>query len=53
MLQLLAVVSELEGQGLSVLVLGRKHMLQPSKSWLRHHMTLIRQKAHCFFTENM
>lgn len=53
LLQLLAVVSELERQGLSVLVLGRKHMLRPSRSWLRHDMTLLQQKAHCFFTENM
>ncbi|XP_042245299.1 mitochondrial ribonuclease P catalytic subunit [Thunnus maccoyii] len=50
---LLAVVSELEHQGLSVLVLGRKHMLRPSRSWDRHHMNLIQQKAHCFFTENI
>lgn len=51
--QLLAVVSELEHQGLTILVLGRKHMLRPSRSWERHNMDLIRQKAHCFFTENM
>ncbi|XP_044023556.1 mitochondrial ribonuclease P catalytic subunit [Siniperca chuatsi] len=50
---LLAVVSELERQGLTVLVLGRKHMLRPSRSWERHNMDHIRQKAHCFFTENI
>ncbi|XP_060938697.1 mitochondrial ribonuclease P catalytic subunit [Limanda limanda] len=50
---LLAVVSELERQGLSVLVLGRKHMLQPSRSWDKHNMRLIQQKAHCFFTDNI
>ncbi|KAF7664745.1 hypothetical protein LDENG_00166560 [Lucifuga dentata] len=50
---LLAVVSELEHQGLTVLVLGRKHMLRPSKSWDRHNMNLIQQKAHCFFTDNI
>ncbi|XP_032357144.1 mitochondrial ribonuclease P catalytic subunit [Etheostoma spectabile] len=50
---LLAVVSELVGQGLTVLVLGRKHMLRPSRSWERHNMNLIQQKAHCFFTENI
>ncbi|XP_034418879.1 mitochondrial ribonuclease P catalytic subunit isoform X2 [Cyclopterus lumpus] len=50
---LLAVVSELEGQGLTVLVLGRKHMLRPSRSWDKHNMKLIQQKAHCFFTENI
>lgn len=51
--QLLAVVSELERQGLNILVLGRKHMLRPSRSWDRRNMDLIRQKAQCFFTENM
>ncbi|KAK9533352.1 hypothetical protein VZT92_008474 [Zoarces viviparus] len=50
---LLAVVSELEGQGLTVLVLGRKHMLRPSRSWERNNMKLIQQKAHCFFTDNI
>ncbi|CAK6962047.1 mitochondrial ribonuclease P catalytic subunit [Scomber scombrus] len=50
---LLAVVSELERQGLSVLVLGRKHMLRPSRSWDKNDMKLIQQKAHCFFTENI
>ncbi|KAK5857042.1 hypothetical protein PBY51_010311 [Eleginops maclovinus] len=50
---LLAVVLELERQGLTVLVLGRKHMLQPSRSWERNNMKLIQQKAHCFFTENI
>ncbi|XP_042356751.1 mitochondrial ribonuclease P catalytic subunit isoform X2 [Plectropomus leopardus] len=50
---LLAVVSELVGQGLTVLVLGRKHMLRPSKNWGRDHMNLIKQKAHCFFTDNI
>ncbi|XP_029316057.1 mitochondrial ribonuclease P catalytic subunit [Cottoperca gobio] len=50
---LLTVVSELERQGLTLLVLGRKHMLRPSRSWDRHNMNLIQQKAHCFFTENI
>ncbi|XP_069029083.1 mitochondrial ribonuclease P catalytic subunit isoform X1 [Embiotoca jacksoni] len=50
---LLAVVSELQRQGLTVLVLGRKHMLWPSRSWDRHNMNLIQQKAHCFFTDNI
>lgn len=53
LLQLLAVVLELERQALNILVLGRKHMLRPSKSWDRRNMILIQQKAHCFFTENM
>lgn len=48
---LLAVVSEL--QGLNILVLGRKHMQQPSRNWNRHDMNQIKQKAHCFFTENI
>uniref|UniRef100_A0A672SPG5 Mitochondrial ribonuclease P protein 3-like n=1 Tax=Sinocyclocheilus grahami TaxID=75366 RepID=A0A672SPG5_SINGR len=51
--QLLAVVSELEQQGLNILVLGRKHMLQPSRNWDRQNMSKIKQKAHCFFTENI
>lgn len=50
---LLAVVSELVLEGLTVLVLGRKHMLHPSKSWDRAHMQLLQQKAHCFFTDNI
>ncbi|XP_051579042.1 mitochondrial ribonuclease P catalytic subunit isoform X2 [Myxocyprinus asiaticus] len=50
---LLAVVSELEQQGLNILVLGRKHMLQPSRNWDRQNMNMIKQKAHCFFTENI
>lgn len=50
---LLAVVLELERQGLTVLVLGRKHMLRPSRSWTRHNMNLIQQIAHCFFTDNI
>ncbi|XP_059375993.1 mitochondrial ribonuclease P catalytic subunit isoform X2 [Carassius carassius] len=51
--ELLAVVSELEQQGLNILVLGRKHMLQPSRNWDRQNMNKIKQKAHCFFTENI
>lgn len=50
---LLAVVSELERQGLTILVLGRKHMLQPSRFWEKRDMDAIRQKAQCFFTENI
>ncbi|XP_049918529.1 mitochondrial ribonuclease P catalytic subunit isoform X1 [Epinephelus moara] len=50
---LLAVVSELVGQGLTVLVLGRKHMLRPSRAWDKHNMNVIQQKAHCFFTDNI
>ncbi|KAF0044644.1 hypothetical protein F2P81_003802 [Scophthalmus maximus] len=50
---LLAVVSELDRQGLTVLVLGRKHMLYHTRSWDKHSMRLIQQKAHCFFTENI
>ncbi|XP_053701765.1 mitochondrial ribonuclease P catalytic subunit isoform X1 [Synchiropus splendidus] len=50
---LLAVVSALHRQNLTILVLGRKHMQRPSHSWDRNDMNLIRQKAHCFFTENI
>ncbi|KAM9777949.1 mitochondrial ribonuclease P catalytic subunit [Neosynchiropus ocellatus] len=50
---LLAVVSELNRQNLTILVLGRKHMQRPSLWWDRNDMNLIRQKAHCFFTENI
>ncbi|XP_077395985.1 mitochondrial ribonuclease P catalytic subunit [Festucalex cinctus] len=50
---LLAVVTELTLQRLTVLVLGRKHMLQPSRSWDSRNMKLIQQKAHCFFTDNI
>ncbi|XP_061897660.1 mitochondrial ribonuclease P catalytic subunit [Entelurus aequoreus] len=50
---LLAVVSELKLRGLTILVLGRKHMLYPSRSWDKHNMKLIQQKAHCFFTDNI
>ncbi|KAJ3613177.1 hypothetical protein NHX12_019429 [Muraenolepis orangiensis] len=51
-LNLLAVVCELERLGQTILVLGRKHMLTPSRSWDRHNMGLIQKKAHCFFTDN-
>uniref|UniRef100_A0A8K9VBY3 PRORP domain-containing protein n=1 Tax=Oncorhynchus mykiss TaxID=8022 RepID=A0A8K9VBY3_ONCMY len=51
MLSLLVVVSELERQGLVILVLWRKHMQRPSRSWDRHDMSLAQQKAHCFFTD--
>ncbi|XP_055012192.1 mitochondrial ribonuclease P catalytic subunit isoform X2 [Boleophthalmus pectinirostris] len=50
---LLAVVSELVLQGQTVLVLGRKHMLRPTRSWDRNNMNSLQQKAHCFFTENI
>uniref|UniRef100_A0A8C7MC36 ribonuclease P n=1 Tax=Oncorhynchus kisutch TaxID=8019 RepID=A0A8C7MC36_ONCKI len=50
-MQLLVVVSELERQGLVILVLWRKHMQRPSRRWDRHDMSLVQQKAHCFFTD--
>ncbi|XP_026855683.2 mitochondrial ribonuclease P catalytic subunit [Electrophorus electricus] len=50
---LLAVVTELEEKGLNILVLGRKHMLHPSRNWNKHEMNQIKKKAHCFFTENI
>ncbi|XP_068194865.1 mitochondrial ribonuclease P catalytic subunit isoform X2 [Antennarius striatus] len=52
-MELLNVVSELEGHGLKMLMLGRKHMMFSSKKWNTQHMNQIRQKAHCFFTENI
>ncbi|KAA0710929.1 Mitochondrial ribonuclease P catalytic subunit [Triplophysa tibetana] len=50
---LLEVISELKQQGLNILVLGRKHMLRPSWNCDRQNMNKIKQKAHCFFTENI
>lgn len=50
---LLAVVSELARQGQTMLVLGRRHMLTPSRCWDRHQMAQIQQMAHCFFTDNI
>ncbi|KAL4656308.1 mitochondrial ribonuclease P protein 3 [Arapaima gigas] len=50
---LLTVVSELKKQGLNVLVLGRSHMQRYSHTWDRQHMSLVRQMAHCFFTDNI
>ncbi|KAJ0008798.1 hypothetical protein NQD34_016213 [Periophthalmus magnuspinnatus] len=50
---LLAVVSELVLRGQTVLVLGRKHMLRPTRSWDGNNMKSLQQKAHCFFTENI
>lgn len=50
---LLAVVSELVHQRLTVLVLGRKHMLRPSRSWDKTNMWHIQQMAHCFFTDDI
>lgn len=50
---LLAVVSELEQQSLNILVLGRKHMLRHSRNWDRQNMSRLKQKAHCFFTEDI
>uniref|UniRef100_A0A8B9J6B1 PRORP domain-containing protein n=1 Tax=Astyanax mexicanus TaxID=7994 RepID=A0A8B9J6B1_ASTMX len=39
--------------GLTVLVLGRKHMMQHSKMWNRYDILKIKQIAHCFFTDNI
>ncbi|OCT68668.1 mitochondrial ribonuclease P catalytic subunit [Xenopus laevis] len=50
---LLDVVSSLSSGGKRVLVLGRKHMLQESRIWLRHHMNLLQQRADCFFLDNI
>nr|XP_023684545.1 mitochondrial ribonuclease P catalytic subunit isoform X1 [Paramormyrops kingsleyae] len=50
---LLAVATELEKQGLNILVLGRSHMRRHSHSWDRDHMTRVQQVAHCFFTDDI
>ncbi|MEE6493165.1 hypothetical protein FKM82_016754 [Ascaphus truei] len=50
---LLDVVTSLSSGGKRVLVLGRKHMLQGSRSWERRHMELLQQRADCYFTENL
>lgn len=50
---LLEVVSHLAQQNLRLLVLGRKHMLRGSRSWDRKNMSVIQQKADCFFTDNI
>ncbi|KPP75278.1 mitochondrial ribonuclease P protein 3-like, partial [Scleropages formosus] len=50
---LLTVVSELEKQGLNMLILGRSHMQRYSRNWDRQDMSLVRQMACCFFTDNI
>ncbi|KAJ1102949.1 hypothetical protein NDU88_000386 [Pleurodeles waltl] len=50
---LLDVVSSLAQQNLRILVLGRKHMLSPSRNWDRRHMATVQQRATCFFTDNL
>ncbi|MGH0189784.1 UNVERIFIED_CONTAM: hypothetical protein FKN15_038607 [Acipenser sinensis] len=50
---MLEVVSHLAQQNLRLLVLGRKHMLRGSRSWDRKNMSVIQQKADCFFTDNI
>ncbi|XP_078714427.1 mitochondrial ribonuclease P catalytic subunit [Lampetra fluviatilis] len=50
---LMDVVSHLAEHGKQVLVLGRRHMLKNSNSWLREHMDIVRTQADCFFMENI
>ncbi|KAE8587407.1 hypothetical protein XENTR_v10021963 [Xenopus tropicalis] len=50
---LLDIVSGLCSGGKRVLVLGRKHMLQESRTWQRRHMQLLQQRADCFFIDNI
>ncbi|XP_078515495.1 mitochondrial ribonuclease P catalytic subunit isoform X4 [Lissotriton helveticus] len=50
---LLDVVSSLAQQNARILVLGRKHMLSPSRNWDRRHMAIVQQRAACFFTDNL
>ncbi|XP_069494546.1 mitochondrial ribonuclease P catalytic subunit [Ambystoma mexicanum] len=50
---LLDVLSSLAENNQRILVLGRKHMLTPSRSWDRRHMAIVQQRARCFFTDNI
>ncbi|KAG8449544.1 hypothetical protein GDO86_016262 [Hymenochirus boettgeri] len=50
---LLDVVTSLASGGKRVLVLGRKHMLQESRTWLRQHIKLMQQRVDCFFLDNI
>ncbi|KAM4690374.1 mitochondrial ribonuclease P catalytic subunit [Rhinophrynus dorsalis] len=50
---LLDVVTSLAAGGKRVLVLGRKHMLQESKAYVRRHIQLLQQRADCFFLDNI
>ncbi|XP_072283735.1 mitochondrial ribonuclease P catalytic subunit [Pyxicephalus adspersus] len=50
---LLDVVSYLRGKGRRILVLGRKHMLVPSRKWLKQDIQLLQQYADCFFLDNI
>uniref|UniRef100_S4RH08 Mitochondrial ribonuclease P catalytic subunit n=1 Tax=Petromyzon marinus TaxID=7757 RepID=S4RH08_PETMA len=50
---LMDVVSHLAEHGKQVLVLGRRHMLKNSNSWLREHMNIVRTQADCFLMENI
>ncbi|XP_077179208.1 mitochondrial ribonuclease P catalytic subunit isoform X2 [Paroedura picta] len=51
--QLLDVVLHLANHNLRLLVLGRKHMLNRTRSWDRKTMDAVQKKADIFFTENV
>ncbi|XP_077179210.1 mitochondrial ribonuclease P catalytic subunit isoform X4 [Paroedura picta] len=50
---LLDVVLHLANHNLRLLVLGRKHMLNRTRSWDRKTMDAVQKKADIFFTENV
>ncbi|KAM3918639.1 mitochondrial ribonuclease P catalytic subunit [Leptodactylus fuscus] len=50
---LLNVVSCLAKTGKRILVLGRKHMLVPSKRWLKEDILHLQECADCFFLDNI
>lgn len=50
---LLDVVSSLAAKGKRILVLGRKHMLVPSKKWQKQDIQRLQGYADCFFLDNI
>ncbi|XP_069806057.1 mitochondrial ribonuclease P catalytic subunit isoform X2 [Dendropsophus ebraccatus] len=50
---LLTVVSCLAARGKRILVLGRKHMLIPSRNWMKEDIKRLQQCADCFFLDNI
>ncbi|XP_053553740.1 mitochondrial ribonuclease P catalytic subunit [Bombina bombina] len=50
---LLDVVTSLSSGGKRVLVLGRKHMLKESRTWVKRHIQLLQKKSDCFFIDDI
>ncbi|XP_071971605.1 mitochondrial ribonuclease P catalytic subunit [Engystomops pustulosus] len=50
---LLNIVSCLAARGKRILVLGRKHMVVPSKKWLKDDIRRLQAYADCFFLDNI